>query len=59
VVRTLSQIGGELGLATVGWEQYQKIKDDRLAELDESVFECAQPGTNFGAKGFDGDASEA
>ena len=41
VVRTLSQIGGELGLATVGWEQYQKIKDDRLAELDESVFECA------------------
>jgi hypothetical protein len=41
VVRTLSQIGGELGLATVGWEQYQQIKDDRLAELDESIFECA------------------
>jgi DisA bacterial checkpoint controller nucleotide-binding len=41
VVRTLSQIGGELGLATVGWEHYQQIKDDRLAELDESIFECA------------------
>jgi hypothetical protein len=41
VVRTLSQVGAELGLATVGWEEYQQIKDDRLAELDESVFECA------------------
>jgi DisA bacterial checkpoint controller nucleotide-binding len=41
VVRTLSVVGGELGLPTVGWEQYQQIRDDRLAELDESVFECA------------------
>jgi DisA bacterial checkpoint controller nucleotide-binding len=41
VVRTISQVGGELGLASVGWEQYQQIKDDRLAELDESIFECA------------------
>jgi DisA bacterial checkpoint controller nucleotide-binding len=41
VVRTLSVVGGELGLATVGWEQYQQIKDDRLAEIDESIFECA------------------
>jgi len=41
VVRTVSQVGGELGLASVGWEQYQQIKDDRLAELDESIFECA------------------
>jgi hypothetical protein len=41
VVRTLSEVGAEIGLATVGWEQYQQIKDDRLAELDESVFECA------------------
>jgi hypothetical protein len=40
-VRTLSEVGAELGLATVGWEQYQQIKDDRLAELDESIFECA------------------
>jgi hypothetical protein len=41
VVRTLSEIGAEHGLATVGWEQYQQLKDDRLAELDESIFECA------------------
>ena len=40
-VRTLSEIGASHGLATVGWEQYQQIKDERLAELDESIFECA------------------
>jgi hypothetical protein len=40
-VRTLSEIGAEHGLATVGWEHYQQIKDERLAELDESIFECA------------------
>src|ERR1700758_5406558 len=41
VVRTLSQVGAERGLASVGWEDYQQIRDDRLAELDESIFECA------------------
>src|SRR5246127_2492065 len=41
VVRTLSEVGAELGLASVGWEEYQQIRDDRLAELDESIFECA------------------
>jgi hypothetical protein len=40
-VQTLSEIGSEHGLATVGWEEYQEIKDERLAELDESIFECA------------------
>lgn len=41
VVRTLSALGAEQGLATVGWEEYQQLKDGRLAELDESIFECA------------------
>jgi hypothetical protein len=40
-VRTLSEVGAKHGLPTVGWKQYQEIKDDRLAELDESIFECA------------------
>lgn len=40
-VRRLSEVGTQHGFQTVGWEQYQEIGDDRLAELDESIFECA------------------
>ena len=40
-VRTLSEVGTQHGFQTVGWNQYQEIRDDRLAELDESIFECA------------------
>ena len=39
--RTLSAIGAERGLTFVGWKEYQELKDDRLAELDEAIFECA------------------
>jgi hypothetical protein len=41
VMRTLSAIGEERGLKTVGWKEYQELKDDRLMELDEAVFEFA------------------
>ena len=41
VMRTLSEVGAERGLKTVGWREYQELKDDRLAELDEAIFECA------------------
>jgi hypothetical protein len=40
-VRTLSEIGAERGFRTVGWKQYQEISDDRLAEIDDAIFECA------------------
>jgi hypothetical protein len=40
-VRTLSEVGAQHGLNTVGWKQYQEIRDDRLADLDEAIFECA------------------
>jgi DisA bacterial checkpoint controller nucleotide-binding len=40
-VRTLSEVGNQHGFHTVGWKQYREIKDDRLAELDESILECA------------------
>ncbi|MGA8657871.1 MAG: putative sensor domain DACNV-containing protein [Chthoniobacterales bacterium] len=41
VMRTLSQVGAEHGLTTVGWKDYQELEDERLARLDESIFECA------------------
>jgi hypothetical protein len=41
VMRTLSAVGTEHGLKTVGWKEYQELKDDRLAELDEAIFEYA------------------
>jgi hypothetical protein len=41
VMRTLSQVGAEHGLKTVGWKDYQGLEDERLARLDESIFECA------------------
>jgi hypothetical protein len=41
VMRTLSEVGAEHGLQTVGWKEYQELKDERLAELDEAVFEHA------------------
>ncbi|MBV8101609.1 MAG: DNA integrity scanning protein DisA nucleotide-binding domain protein [Verrucomicrobia bacterium] len=41
VMRTLSQVGAEHGLKTVGWKDYQELEDERLARLDESIFECA------------------
>lgn len=41
VIRTLSQLGAEHGLKTVGWKDYQELEDERLARLDESIFECA------------------
>ena len=41
VMRTLSAVGAEHGLKTVGWNEYQELKDDRLAELDEAIFEYA------------------
>jgi hypothetical protein len=40
-MRTLSQVGGEQGLQTVGWREYQELKDERLAEVDEAIFEHA------------------
>jgi len=41
VMRRLSVVGAEHGLKTVGWKEYQELKDDRLAELDEAIFEFA------------------
>ena len=41
VMRMLSQLGAEHGLQTVGWKDYQQLEDERLAGLDESIFECA------------------
>ena len=41
VMRTLSQVGAERGLKKVGWKDYQELEDQRLARLDESIFECA------------------
>ena len=41
VMRTLSQVGAEHGLKTVGWKDYQELEDEHLARLDESIFECA------------------
>src|SRR5215469_1684389 len=41
VVQTLSEVGAEHGLKTVGWKDYQELEDERLARLDESIFECA------------------
>ena len=41
VMRTLSQIGAEQGLQTVGWREYQELRDERLAEVDEAIFEHA------------------
>ena len=41
VMRTLSAVGAEQGLKTVGWKEYQELKDDRLAELNEAIFEFA------------------
>jgi hypothetical protein len=34
-------VGTEHGLKTVGWKDYQELEDERLARLDESIFECA------------------
>lgn len=34
-------MGAEHGLKTVGWKHYQELEDERLARLDESIFECA------------------
>jgi len=42
VMRTLSAVGAERGLKCVGWKDYQELKDDRLAELDEAIFEYAR-----------------
>jgi hypothetical protein len=41
VIQRLSQLGAEHGLKTVGWTDYQELEDERLARLDESIFECA------------------
>jgi hypothetical protein len=41
VMRTLSQVGADHGLQTVGWKEYQELTDERLAELDEAIFEHA------------------
>ena len=41
VMQTLSQVGAEHGSKTVGWKDYQELQDERLARLDESIFECA------------------
>jgi hypothetical protein len=41
VMQTLSQVGAEQGLRTVGWREYQELKDERLAEVDEAIFEHA------------------
>ena len=37
-VRTLSEAGARHGFGTVSWKEYQEIRDDRLAELDEAIF---------------------
>jgi hypothetical protein len=42
VMRTLSAVGAERGLKSVGWKDYQEFKDDRLGELDEAIFEYAR-----------------
>ncbi len=42
VMRTLSVVAAERGLKSVGWKDYQEFKDDRLAELDEAIFEYAR-----------------
>jgi len=42
VMRTLSAVGAEHGLKSVGWKDYQELKDDRLAKLDEAIFEYAR-----------------
>src|SRR5215469_5681337 len=42
VMRTLSAVGAEHGLKSVGWKDYQELKDERLAELDEAIFEYAR-----------------
>jgi len=41
VMRALSQLGAEHGFKTVCWKDYQELADERLARLDESIFECA------------------
>jgi hypothetical protein len=41
VMRRLSVVGAEHGMKTVGWKEYQELKDDQLAELDEAIFEYA------------------
>jgi hypothetical protein len=41
VMRTLSQVGAEHSLKTVSWKDYQELENERLARLDESIFECA------------------
>jgi hypothetical protein len=41
VMRRLSVVGAEHGLKMVGWKEYQELKDDQLAELDEAIFEYA------------------
>ena len=40
-MRTLSQLGAEHGFKTVCWKDYQELADERLARLDESIFEYA------------------
>jgi DisA bacterial checkpoint controller nucleotide-binding len=40
-VRTLSEVGTLHGFGRVGWKEYQEIRDDRLADLDEAIFEYA------------------
>src|SRR5215471_18188550 len=42
VMRTLSAVGAEHGLKSVRWKDYQELKDDRLAKLDEAIFEYAR-----------------
>jgi sensor domain DACNV-containing protein len=42
VMRTLSVVAAERGFKSVGWKDYQEFKDDRLAELDEAIFEYAR-----------------
>jgi hypothetical protein len=42
VMRTLSIVGSEHGLKSVGWKDYQEFRDDRLGELDEAIFEYAR-----------------
>jgi hypothetical protein len=36
-----TSVGAERRLKTVGWKDYQELEDERLARLDESIFECA------------------
>jgi hypothetical protein len=42
VMRRLSVVGAEHGLKSVGWRDYQELKDDQLAELDEAIFNYAR-----------------